>query len=547
MKPQLITFAMKADTEESGRTIKGLAIPANEAGTKNGIAWKFAKNSIEFGSRTPLLAYHDSNKPVGKLTASEWTDRGLEVSFSVSKTNQGDEVLTLARDGVLGLSLGIEIRNPNDAKLTEERDAEGRVTKLVMSVKKAFAREVSATPVPVFEGAAIDSATFSADIFKTKEPAMGDPNSPQVAPPVTVNFDHEAFSKSLIEALGTNKPGVVPFGEGVQSEPSLYRFDGGRGEYDFSTDLFAGAKGDTEALARAQGYIKEHFDVDQADAAALNPTRTRPDLYVDQKDYRYPLLDATLKGSLADNTPFSFPKFSSSSGLVAAHTEGTEPTPGAFAATSQTVTPAANSGKVEITREVFDQGGNPQVSGLIWRQMVRAWNESLEAAVVSLLDGEAASITDIAITTAAADEALSDDLSAAFVALQYTRGGFRFDQFAVQVDLYKALAQATDANGRPLFPMLGATNANGTVQSRFATMDIHGVTGYPSWALAATGAVSANSWLFDSEAVHLWASTPQRLNFEYRVAYVDMALWGYKATAISDYAGVRQVTYDPTA
>jgi hypothetical protein len=37
------------------------------------------------------------------------------------------------------------------------------------------------------------------------------------------------------------------------------------------------------------------------------------------------------------------------------------------------------SGKVEITREAFDQGGNPQMSGLIWRQMTRGYYEALEA------------------------------------------------------------------------------------------------------------------------------------------------------------------------
>jgi hypothetical protein len=68
---------------------------------------------------------------------------------------------------------------------------------------------------------------------------------------------------------------------------------------------------------------------------------------------------------------------------------------------------------------------------------------------------------------------------------------------------------------------------------------------HPSWALAASGAVAASSYIFDSESVHGWASAPQRLEFQYRVAYVDLAIWGYKATAISDITGVREITYDP--
>ncbi|MEK8107414.1 hypothetical protein NKG94_23855 [Micromonospora sp. M12] len=41
---------------------------------------------------------------------------------------------------------------------------------------------------------------------------------------------------------------------------------------------------------------------------------------------------------------------------------------------------------MEITREAWDQGGNPQLSGIIWRHMVRAWYESLEASAVAVLD-----------------------------------------------------------------------------------------------------------------------------------------------------------------
>ena len=64
------------------------------------------------------------------------------------------------------------------------------------------------------------------------------------------------------------------------------------------------------------------------------------------------------------------PKFSTASGLVGAHTEGVEPTPGAFTATNQTVTPAPVSGKIEINREVWDQGGSPQADGIIWAEML---------------------------------------------------------------------------------------------------------------------------------------------------------------------------------
>ncbi|MDG4790378.1 phage portal protein [Micromonospora sp. WMMD1102] len=344
------------------------------------------------------------------------------------------------------------------------------------------------------------------------------------------------------------------------SEPAPYSFDRQgnltKGAFDFSTDLIAGSKGDKTAWQRAEQFMRDQFeqqeaaaqfDVDKADAAALNPARPRPDLFVDQRSYRYPMWEAISKGTIADATPFVIPKFNSASGLVADHAEDTEPTPGTYTATSQTITPTPVSGKVEITRVAWDQGGNPQLSGLIWRQMQKAWYEALEAAAVAVLD--AASPTAIALTAGGGTtgQTLDSEITAAFASLQFIRGGFSMDTGFAQIDLYKALVAAKDSQNRRLYPAIGPMNASGTTSSRYSAIDVNGVVMLPAWALAATGSVVASSYLFDRESVHGWATTPQQLEFQYRVAYVDLAIWGYKATAITDIAGVREITYDPVA
>lgn len=343
------------------------------------------------------------------------------------------------------------------------------------------------------------------------------------------------------------------------TEQPAYRFDAkgnlGRGKFDFSTDLIAGfSHGDAEALDRATNFMREQFRAMEegpanfatamTDVQPLNPNRQRPDLYVDQKEFQYPIWTAIEKGTIPDATPFTLPKFNTSSGLVGAHTENTEPTPGVFTATSQTITPSAVSGKVEISREAWDQGGNPQLSGLIWRQMIRAWFEALEASAVTLLEGSAA--TSITITTAAADAALEASITSQLAPLQYVRGGFSMRDFFVQVDLYKALIAAKDSNGRKLFPYLGAQNATGTMQAFFAAVEVAGLVGKPAWALAATSANSANSFLIDRDNVSGWATSPQRLTMEnISVAKIHMGIWGYKALAITDLTGVRKLAYDP--
>ena len=339
---------------------------------------------------------------------------------------------------------------------------------------------------------------------------------------------------------------VNPTTRPVVKEPEPYRFDRkgnlARGSHEFSTDVFAAAT-DSAAKERVETFIRAQFNVATTDVDELNPTTNRPEMYVDQRSFQYPIWDAVSKGTLDSVTPFTFPKFNSAAGLVANHTQGVEPTGGSFTTTNATVTPTPVSGKVTINRETWDQGGNPQISGLLWNQMTKGWYEALEAFAVSILD--AATPTGITLTTAAVDDALIDELVNALALLNFVRGGFSMDSAFTQVDLYKKLVAAEDSTGRPLLPPLGPTNTIGTARGRWSGLDVNGVAFLPAWALAATGAVAASSYLFDRMSVWAWASAPQRLQFEYQVATIDIGLWGYKAGIITDITGVREIIYDP--
>jgi hypothetical protein len=236
------------------------------------------------------------------------------------------------------------------------------------------------------------------------------------------------------------------------------------------------------------------------------------------------------------------PKFSSSSGLVGAHTENVEPTPGTFVTAGHTVTPLPLSGKVEISREAWDQGGSPKLSQVVWEQMQRGWFEALEASVAALL--EAAAPTTLTVTTAAVDAALDASLTSQLVPLVFIRGGLPMRELVLQVDLYTKLVLAKDSAGRRLFQVQSTRYTDGTELSAVIVAD--GLVGKPGWALAATGSVAANSYLFDRTAVSGWATPPLRLTFdEVSVSKVQVGIWGYKALAIGDLTGVRRIAYDP--
>jgi phage head maturation protease len=522
-----------------------------------------------------------------QLAADEIYD-GLSVGVEFS-LNPDDGDVVLARDGVYDV-LRADLREITTTAMPAYDDA--RVTRVAASRDGGTTMSCQTCGTDHAPGVACAQQTQGA-IFAQQAPGgqgqgatqQGAPAPPQAgapAPPAprteaagwnpeqigiamaaeptgmglthaVMGFNTPMAQRVIAAVAAASGPQVVnptrPTANTTVREPDPYRFDRKgnlvAGSHDFSTDLFAGYHGDIAAMDRATAFTQHAFDVATGDVNELNPTRQRPDLYVDQRDFRYPVWDAINKGTLADITPFTFPKFNSASGLVGNHTEGSEPSSGTLTTTGQTVTPTAVSGKAKITREVWDQGGNPQVSGLIWRQMQKGWFEALEAFAVATLD--AATPTAIALTAGAVDAALDDELTNAFVLLQYVRGGFTMDNLFTQVDLYKALANARDGDERRLYPALGPTNASGTARGRWAALDLNGVVANPAWALAASGAVVASSYLFDSESVHGWASTPQRLDFNIEVAHVYIGLWGYKAAAISDIAGVREVTYDPVA
>lgn len=545
------------------RTITGLAVPYGAVAESGGMSWSFSKGTLTYADtkRVKLLISHNWYDAIGYAASLTETDEGLVASFKVARGARGDEALSMAEDGVWdGLSIGV---------------APGGRFDVIDGVNHAISAplvEISLTPAPAYDAARVTSVAAEAAHTKNKEALVADDNKTEVttapavtasaekteSPVVNVTVDAPKFD-GLAEAIGTaiaaalpkpeDKPEVVKtaVGDGVQKEPLPYRFDGVRGTYEFSTDLFNSLKlGDAEASGRLEKFMNVAFDVDSANVATLNPARNRPDLYVAPLRNNTPLADAVNKGTLADQIPFVLPKFGTASGLVADHVEGTAPTAGTFTATSQTITPTAISGKVEITREVIDAGGSPQVSGLIWNEIVAAYDEAKENKVATMLD--AASPTALATLAAGdVDSVLADKILAGLASLQFVKGGARMRDLYLHVDLFKALADAAYTDGRKIFPMITPQNAMGSAETDFGSLSIGAYIARPAWALGVTGTGPESSYLFNRGDVSQWASAPKRFSFDYRVELVDLAVWGYVAQAITRLEGVRELAYDPVA
>lgn len=521
------------------RTIRGRAVPYGVEGVKNGRRFQFSRGTVRprEGMRVKLWGLHDQTQAFGVVT--EWTDsdEGLDVAFKVARGAEGDRALSMADDGVWdGLSIG-----PSEG-------AKYRIEDGIYHAVDIPIHEISLTPAPVFTGARVSSVAFDTT---HQESSMTDTATETVEAP---GVDFSALTTGLTEAIvqgltsgfasldlaaPQGERETVSAGGRVEVTEALpYRFDGMAGAHSFSADLRSMASGDTEAKQRLDTFMDEAFAVTPGNVTALNPTINRPELYVPNLEFTRPLWGLVSTGVVEDVTPFTIPKFSSAAGLVGPHTSGVEPTPGSFTATNQTITPAPVSGKVEILREVWDQGGNPKADAIIWREMVNGYYEAIEAKIAAMLN--ALALTEINLASAT-NAALVTAVQNIFVDLQFVRGGNRYSALALDGMLFKALVAAQDTSGRNLLPVLAPANADGTVGADFSVLAIGSQKGVAAWPLGATNA--SNSYLFVPGSVWAWASAPKRFTFEYQVKSVDMAVWGYTASAVLRDTDVKRIDY----
>ena len=173
--------------------------------------------------------------------------------------------------------------------------------------------------------------------------------------------------------------------------------------------------------------------------------------------------------------------------------------------------------------------------------MLNGYYEALEAKIATTLN--ALSLTEINLA-GATNQTLVTSVQNIFVDLQFVRGGNRYTAFALDAPLFKALVGAADSNGRNLLPVLGPSNADGTTSGNFSEIAVGSQRGVASWALNVGAATNAsNSYLFVPSSVWAWASAPKRFTFEYQVKSIDMAVWGYSATAVLRDTDVKRIDY----
>ena len=465
------------EVNAEARTITGLVVPFGVIGENANGELALHRCTSEFSwpadvSRVKLLNQHDFAKAVGHALSLERVEgKGVVGKFKVRRGPEGDAALESAEDKVNdGLSMGLS----KTAKFIT-KDGVNYGTTVPIS-------EVSLTPLPAFDDSRVMSVAASA-VPTGKEPDMGEQKVEAPAVDFTPVFDKIKDLDAKFDAFqNMPKRETVKAGEGVQREELPYRFDGTEGEHGFLADIVSAKFGAGDAGQRLNAFLGEAFaSITTGNVAAHNPVPTRPELYVDNLHYSRPLWNMVTTGTLTDITAFIIPKFATATGLVGAHTQGTEPTEGTFTATTQTITPTALSGKAILNREVVDQGGNPKVDAIIWNEMVAGYYNDLETTIATALG--AVGTAEQSFAAGADDKAKVALLKAYLASLQFVKGGDRFAAFASAPTMYSVLTGAVDTTGRPLLPILGPTNSDGSLAPSLESVSVGGKRAVPAWAL----------------------------------------------------------------
>ena len=183
------TFKSLGETDDGGVNIKGSA-------STNGLdragdiieseAWM--KGGLENYKGNPIILFnHDYNKPIGRASGLEVTDKGLEITAKISKA--AGDVTQLVKDGVLGaFSVGFRCK---DSEYMTETDG--------YKIKDAELFEVSVVSVPCNQGATFGLAKSfdSMEDYRSYQKQILQANSVESADAVKIEQPSEEKSSSM--------------------------------------------------------------------------------------------------------------------------------------------------------------------------------------------------------------------------------------------------------------------------------------------------------------------------------------------------------------
>jgi prohead serine protease len=498
-----------ATGDPNARTIRAVALPTKAVTQQWGRTLRILPNSVTLADRVPLLRDHDDSKAVGKLISSEVTERGLEVVFKVSKTPSGDEILTLAQDGCLGVSLGLRFTESDLQVVGDE-----------LHLTNAVAFECSTTPLPALVGADILAVNMSA---RPKQVHRG---KKAAAMPKDTQADVAALSGKMddLVTLLSSRPEPQPVAVVMEEPPPTFSV----------RDLKLSMSGDRAAAERIEKVLEARFAVTQGNAQALVAQGYKPELYQGERPFTRTLAQLTSSDTIPNNNSFSVPYLKDAPGpWVADHVSGVEPTlAGGAVWDLQVVVPKPLSGKVSIVQEALDLSDG-KVTDLLWSKFTTEFEKAKETRLAAFLDALTLPPSQV-VDVDGTDSDLADAFDEVMLALQEPD---RFAGVAAAPGLFRDFFRARDEDKRKTFAAVNPVNADGTLAGVGRRMlDINGV-------MAVQSRDTDASYLVDKSILWQWSTVPQRFDIRTRVASLEVGFFAYETHACLDLSGVIRINH----
>lgn len=554
----------RVESDEGPKTYKALAVPAG-ATSNDWRAIHFAADALDWTDKVPVFLDHGHTvgTMAGQTSSFALSDAGVECEFSLVDTTAGRDAAKLIEDGLLtGVSIGFQTDD-------FEHDEIG------IKINHATIYELSLVWQPALDNARIMQELSTSLEIPTNSKETHMPETPAApAELVLSSAAMAALGAAIGEAVGTSvtqavealststTTAVVP--TAVVTERPSY---GAGSQYSLVQDLSSlrpdiagvvpegahtriGALNASLATGKATLGLDRHGIIalapqTQADQPVLIPTGRREDMFQDLLFLNSPLAASVTRVAISDSRPFTIPKATGYSGLVAAHVEGTNPTAGTITTGTQTITPGSVSGAYDLTRELMTNA-TPAVDGIVLRAMQESYNELLEARVQTILDAVPAANTGpgavVEVTTDEVDLIKAIKRQLALGSMR--RGGSRLNTGVIPTEILMALIDAEDDNRRPLIGGEGNINdALGSADFASSSVTIRGQRFTGAWALD----TNDYGYLFNRSSVLLFQSPVQGFKFEEvsGPANIRLAMWGLVGQAVVRDYDVTRFAYNP--
>jgi len=422
------------------RTISGIAVPYGvDATVSDGTTVRVLEGALPVDGKAPrLFMNHDSTSAIGLVVSRESTSAGMLFTAKISDTVQGNEAMTLMKDGVLdSVSIGI---TPTSFAYDEAG---------VMEISAATWTELSVVAVPAFAGAQITEIAAS---IPQDEPEI---STIETEP----TQETETMSETTpVEAVEATIP-TAPIFASAKREPRLPNAGEWISAMHKGGEIAASAQ---RVFADYRAYHKSPLEAAAGDNVLSNDAGIVPvpilgPVFADI-NYIAPVLNALGTRAMPNagaGATFIRPTWTTHPTAAQQSTELTAVSATTAVIASNTVTKVTFAGQATLSYQVIDFT-DPAAMQIIVQDLAGQYLVAIDnyAADNLLAAATSAGVWDLSVT-----DLMKSIYDAAVVSSQATN--MLPTHIFVDPATWALMGQLVDTTGRPIFPAIGAPGLNG--------------------------------------------------------------------------------------